>query len=327
MRLKKYTIILLLLVFCKLGISQVKTNFNNSKLISEDGFFQKSYTSNIDYLLPAKNIAELMQKEKAEIEASTETKPFKLADPTAVDINIVKFGNWKKEDDFSFCKYTILSSGALSSSINFDDFFLPQFSEMYIYNKNGEMITGAITETENNKNKIWGSWVYQGEIVTIEIKTPTKTFSDLKLHIGNIAYGYKEVYKSTKVGGFGQSGACNINVICPLGSGWEPERNSVSLILSDNGSSWCSGSLIMNTCNTNKPFYLTANHCFNPPGLPQQNVGAWRFTLQAFSPTCTPNQNIDGVITFNGSTLRANWAASDMCLVELNKYTCNQFRY
>ena len=180
------------------------------------------------------------------------------------------------------------------------------------------MITGAITEKENNKNNIWGSWVYQGELVTIEIKTPSQTFNDLKLHIGNIAYGYKDIYKSVKASGFGLSGACNINVICPLGNGWETERNSVSLILSDDGSRWCSGALIMNTCKTNRPFYLTADHCFNPPGLPQQNVGAWRFTFQAFSPVCTPSQNSDGVITYNGSTLRANWASSDVCLVELN---------
>jgi lysyl endopeptidase len=189
---------------------------------------------------------------------------------------------------------------------------------MYIYNKNGEMITGAITEKENNKNKIWGSWVYQGDLITIEIKTPSKTFNDLKLHVSNIAYGYKEVYKSIKVGGFGQSGPCNINVICPLGNGWEQERNSVGLILNANGTEWCSGSMIMNTCNTSRPFFLTANHCFNPPGLPQQNVGAWRFTFQALSTTCTPSQNSNGIITYNGSTLRANWAATDMCLVELN---------
>lgn len=72
----------------------------------------------------------------------------------------------------------------------------------------------------------------------------------------------------------------------------------------------------MNTCNTNQPFFLTANHVYNNVH-PTQNVTNWRFTFQAWSPTCTPSQNSNG-ITFNGSTLRANSAGSDFCLVELN---------
>lgn len=124
------------------------------------------------------------------------------------------------------------------------------------------------------------------------------------------------MYKSVKVGGFGQSGACNINVLCPLGNGWEPERNSVALGLSGDGTGRFSGSMIMNTCGTNRPFFLTANHVYNL-ATPVQNVSGWRFTFQAWSPTCTPSQNSDGV-TYNGSTLRANWANSDFCLVELN---------
>jgi hypothetical protein len=60
MRIKKYTIILLLLILCKSGISQVKTNFNNNKLINQDGFFKKGYITSIDFVLPEKNIASLL---------------------------------------------------------------------------------------------------------------------------------------------------------------------------------------------------------------------------------------------------------------------------
>lgn len=177
------------------------------------------------------------------------------------------------------------------------------------------MITGPITENENNPKNIWGSWVYKGEYMTIEIKTPASTRERLLLHSNNIAYGYKEVYK-TEVGGFGQSAPCNINVICPLGVGWEGERNSVALLLSDKGEEWCSGAMIMNACNTNRPFFLTANHCYATTPI-VQNVAAWRFTFQAWSTTCNPSQNSNGV-TYNGSTLRANWSGTDLCLVELN---------
>jgi len=229
----------------------------------------------------------------------------------------VKQANWSFENSFAYCKFLIRVNGALSASINFDEFSLPSGTEMYVYNENGNMITGPITEKENNASKVWGSWVYQGEYLNIEIKTPTSTFKELVLHSNNIAYGYKHIYK-TETAGFGTSESCNINVICPLGTGWEAERNSVALILNDNGEVWCSGAMVMNTCNTSRPFFLTANHCFKPKGQPQQNVSAWRFTFQAWSTTCPhPGTNSDGV-TYNGSTLRANWAGTDFCLVELN---------
>ena len=305
-----------LILFCHLAQAQVKTNFNNETLISTQGRFTKEYKTQIDFELPSKNIDDLLEKEKNEIAKSSETKPFQLAVPIPIDLDIAKFANWTYDKEYAYGKFTMKLNGALSASINFDKFYLPKGTEMYVYNENGNMITGPVTENENNANNIWGSWVYRGQFLTVEVKTPSSTKKLLLLHSNNIAYGYKEVYK-IKVGGFGNSGACNINVLCPLGNGWEPERNSVALILDANGQYWCSGSMIMNTCNINRPFFLTANHCFNPPGLPQQNVSAWRFTFQAWSATCTPSQNSDGVI-YNGSTLRATWTNSDFCLVELN---------
>ena len=299
-----------LLLPCLFLFAQVKTNFNNATIIGEQGQFAKQYKTQIDFEIPAKNIDTLLQIEKREMGKTDNEKPFRIAVPVPVNLDIGKLLQWNYTNDSAYGKFTIKINGALSSSINFDKFFLPNGTEMYIYNKNGNMITGPITENENNPNKVWGSWVYRGEILTIEIKTPISTLNQLLLHSDNVAYGYKEVY--AKVAGFGTSGSCEINVLCPLGNGWEGERNSVALVLSDNGQDWCSGCIVMNTCSTNRPFFLTANHC-----LTGQDVSAWRFTFQAWSPTCTPSQNSDGV-TYNGSTLRANYSNSDFCLVELN---------
>ncbi len=290
--------------------AQVTTNLNNNNSIGVKGFFSRNYAGEINFEIPQKNIDALIKNEKAALAATEESKPFQLAIPVPVDIDISKQVKWNIENDFAFGKFTIKVNGALSASINFDQFYLPEGTTLYVYNENGNMITGPVTEKENNKEGIWGSWVYKGEYLTIEIKTPAATLDKLQLHSGNIAYGYKEIYK-VKTGGFGASGSCNINVLCPLGNGWEAERNSVSTILSSTGGEFCSGSLVMNTCGTNRPFYLTANHCFTT------SPSGWRFAFQAWSPNCTPSANNAGIM-FNGSTLRANSAASDFCLVELN---------
>ena len=309
---------LLLFSFCcaflsSFVLAQVKTNFNNNVTVSSStGRFSRSYLAR-DIELPVPDIQPLLDKEKNAVPADG-NKLLQIAQPVPADIDVTKVGNWTTDEQFAYGKLTIHARKAQSLSVNFDRFYLPASTVLYVYNENGNMITGPVTETENNATNVWGSWVYKGEYLTVEVRTPLATRDKLQLHISNVAYGYKEIYR-TKVFNFGASGACNVNVLCPLGNGWAAERNSVAMVLGDLGGALCSGAMVINNGCTTTPYFLTANHCFNTS--PQQNVALWRFTFQAWSPTCDPSQNSDGV-TFNGSTLRANWASSDFCLVELN---------
>ncbi len=247
------------------------------------------------------------------IEDSLGSKIFYIAEPVAVNINFLKTASWLSDEKWAYGKFTLSAKGAKTLSINFSNFLLPRGTEMYIYNKEAEMITGVITEAENNKNRIWGSSIYKGEELTIEVKLPLIEKDNLSLFITNVAYGYRDIFIN-KIAGFGQSGSCNINVLCPLGNSWELERNSVVFIARSNGDALCSDSMLMNTCAANIPYILTADHCFQGDG----NVAGWKVHFQAWSATCTPSQNSDGIL-FNGSTLRANWQPSDFCLIQLNQ--------
>lgn len=287
--------------------AQVKTNFNNREPITERGKFSKSFREKNPQIIPAKDIQALLDKETRE-NTSDEAKPFKIAEAVPVDIDVVKEAEWIEENGVAYGKFTVVATDAKTISANFDKFYLPKGTELYVYSENGEMITGPITETENNENSFWGTWVYKGSKLTVDLKTPIEAKSVLQLHISSVAYGYKVLY----VTDFGDSAPCNVNVLCAAGTGWENERNSVALILDGDGDALCSGALINNTCNLNIPYLLTANHCFD------SDETNWRFTFQAWSATCTPSQNSNGV-TFNGSTLRARNSASDFCLVELNQ--------
>lgn len=287
--------------------AQVTTNFNNTEKMTARGKFGKSFRSKAPYTIPAQDVKALVDREARDYKPG-EAKPFRIAEPVKVNIDVVKEAAWVEEDGFAHGKYTIVASGAKSISANFDRFRLPPGAELYVYSANGEMITGPVTAKENNRNNFWGTWVYKGEELTVDFKVPVEVKSQLRLHVSSVAYGYKELYVSN----FGQSAACNTNVLCVQGNGWENERSSVALILDANSAALCTGALINNTCNTNTPNFLTANHCFDG------GTANWKFTFLAWSPTCTPSQNANGV-TFNGSTLRARNAASDFCLVELNQ--------
>ncbi|MCZ2337130.1 MAG: hypothetical protein LC127_02820, partial [Chitinophagales bacterium] len=145
---------------------------NNPIEIREQGQFAKPYKVQIDFELPSINTDSLLQVERRNLAISNNEKPFQLAVPVKVDLNIAKLIQWNYFNDSAYGKFTIKVNSALSTSINFDRFFLPIGTEMYIYNKNGNIITGPITKSENNEKRTWGSWVYEGEFLIIEIKTP-----------------------------------------------------------------------------------------------------------------------------------------------------------
>ncbi len=289
--------------------AQVKTDFNNHELITERGKFSKNFQGKSPYVIPAQDIKALLENETIE-RTDGKARPFKIAKAINVDIDVVKEAEWTEDGGVAYGKFSIEADGAKSISANFDRFYLPEGTELYVYSENGEMITGPVTEAENNENNFWGTWVYKGGRLTVDLKTPVESKSSLRLHISSIAYGYKDLY----VANFGESSACNVNVLCAEGNGWENERNSVALILNGNSTKVFTGALINNTCNLNVPYLLTANHCFEDT----PDVGQWKFTFQAWSATCTPSQNANG-LTFNGSTLRARHAGSDFCLVELDQ--------
>ena len=292
--------------------AQVRTNINNDEVITASGKFKKNYSAKAPYLIPPKDIKALLEKEMLEI-ITEKSGPFRIAEAIPVDINVVQEASWIVEGSYAHGSFTIIAAGAKSISVNFDQFKLPKGTELYVYSENGEMITGPVTESENNENNFWGSWVYKGEKLTFEFKTQTQDRADIKLHIASVAYGYKDIYRpKVPSGNFGTSGSCNVNVLCPAGNGWENEQNSVALILGGSGAALCTGAMVNNTGNLTIPYFLTANHCFDGA---ETN---WRFFFHALSPQCTPTQNADGIL-FIGSSLKARNAETDFMLLELSQ--------
>lgn len=228
----------------------------------------------------------------------------------SVDIDFIKAANRVEENGFVVYYLSLTAKKALNLSLQFNEFSLSKNSVLSIFNTHE--ITDSITAKENNPNNIWATRIYQGDRLYLVLKTPKNEEGLNKLKINQMGLGYK------KVGGdfFGNPGAsatCNINVLCPQGNGWENERNSVAILLVANGTATCTGTLTMNTCGTNVPYLLTANHCLGG------NLLNWVFQFQYWSSTCNPNGTYREDIQFNGCQLRANNAATDFALVELNQ--------
>src|ERR1700722_13822426 len=190
--MKKIIPFLLLLFFIS-AKGQVKTNFNNTNPLTQKGIFQHDH-KNYYYPVAAPDTSVIAKRKLEDEKDSKSPKPFRFAEKINVDIDFIKQANWITEEPFEYGKLTIVSAKAKSLSMIFNHFYLPESTEMYIYNSRGAMISGPVTSAENNHDSTWGTAPLQGDSITIEIKIPAGSRNSLRLNIAVIAYGYKNIF-------------------------------------------------------------------------------------------------------------------------------------
>ncbi|MBV6404303.1 MAG: trypsin-like peptidase domain-containing protein [Flavobacteriales bacterium] len=199
--------------------------------------------------------------------------------------------------------------GALNVSFVFDEYIVPEGARVFVHVPSGEQL-GAFTAASNGGRHVMGVAPMPGDRIVIEYIEPAAVAGQGHLHIGEVTHGYRDILNVTK--DLGDSGACNNNVICPIGDPWRKQIRSVARIF---GSGFlCTGQLL-NNCNQNgTPYFLTANHCTQGGINPASAVFRFRWE----SPTCTPTQNGPTNMSLSGAQQLANNAGSDMALLELN---------
>jgi len=240
----------------------------------------------------------------------------RFAEQLPVNLNLNNSGTWTNlPDGGRVWRLRLTSPGAYSMALLFDEWNLTKGAELFVYNDNNDDVLGALTSFNN--------WVdgtnvirhIKGDGITVELYEPANAVGTSVLSISTVCHAYRNVFgyaNPDPLNNFGDSGACNNNVLCPEASAWQDEKRGVTMITSG-GSRICSGSMIRANVATNWPaYYLTANHC----GF----SGSWVFVFNYESPQCSPNADGSTAQTVANATLRANNAASDFELVELSSF-------
>lgn len=235
----------------------------------------------------------------------------------------------------------ISSPTAYGMQFYFDEFHLPYGATFYLYNESKTMILGAFTSDNNNIDKTkpiqFGTQWIEGSTIYLEYHEPYDPEFYGEIEVSKIIHIFRDVFLKSgpfTPGGI-PSGACEINVACPDGVGWEKEINSVALILAYDPNNklfaQCSGSVINNTNQDGRPYFLSANHCVdilpntNPNTYFKFDYSTWLFLFNHQTLTC----NADGASVSSstsqsvyGSTLLAKDAHlspnSDYLLLELS---------
>ncbi len=207
-------------------------------------------------------------------------RPWRFGFMHSVDYGFDK-GQWTTlENGDRIWRILISSPGALSLNVIFDDFFMPEGGEVYLYNNEKTDLLGAYTSIQNQESGILGTWLVKGDVLWIEYYEPANVAGQGRLHIAKATHGYRGMESFNVTRGLNDSGACNLDVDCPIGSDWQAYKDlnkRAAGILLSGGSGFCSGSLINNTANDGTPYFLTANHCYSNPA-------AWAFRFGWISP-------------------------------------------
>lgn len=267
-----------------------------------------------------------VKAEDAEREERGEPMRFAVKNDVTVDAAAQSGdGSWEvAEDGTQVWSYRLKSPGCNSMNFEFCEYDMPVGGSLHVYDTKGKSaISRPFTSLDNNEGGELWTPVIESCDVTLEVNLPEKVSADdMKLSLCSANVGYR---------GFGTrpesehgkpstrhrelSGSCNVDVVCDAddGNDWSGEISSVAAI-STGGSLFCSGSMVNNVLNDQRPLFLTAYHC----GIRSNNAASlvtyWNFETS----TCggSPDGTLDQFTT--GATLLAGASASDFTLVELN---------
>ncbi len=170
-------------------------------------------------------------------------------------------------------------------------------------------IIGSFTNYNNKINGLFSTTPVKGEEIIVELYLPSIE-SEVFFTISQIAHDYKGIYD------YGQSEECNNNVNCPEWSEWYDQKRSVAMMLIDENTRICSGSLINNVENEPKQYFLTAYHCFEHFNYVPGDYLPWILMFNYESPFCINEEGATDQ-TIQGLMIRSVNAESDFALLEI----------
>lgn len=252
--------------------------------------------------------------------------PPRFAIPHALKVTPSRAGTWERIDaSTSLWRYHVKTPDATSLNIGFTRFWLPQGASLFLYSPDGRKVLGPFTDADNRASRQYWTPVLHAAELVVEVTLPTAQVDALELEIGQVGQGYRGFGSNEEDrGGLppDSSGSCNMDVKCLLVA--DPWQNNVRAVAAytKNGSRFCTGSLVNNTAQDTKLYFMTANHCLSTQGEASTVVTYWNYnnTTCRVPGSAASGQNGDGPLnqSISGATLRATYAASDFTLLELD---------
>ncbi|MBL8731620.1 MAG: hypothetical protein JNN13_04535 [Planctomycetes bacterium] len=239
--------------------------------------------------------------------------PARYAVPFVVQVNPKRDGTWEALDNtWSLWRLRIDGQGASHLNFGFGQFQLPAGARLQVYSSDYTCLVRPFDASDHQPTGELWTPIVLGDQAVIEVYTRTAARDAVAVELVQVGAGYRFFGAGVDALGTDASGSCNVDVACAQGAAWANEIPAVAAI-STGGSIFCTGSMINNTAQDGRNFFLTANHCgiisSNAASLvcywnyENANCGGGGYSLSQFT---------------TGSTWRAGYSTSDVTLVELN---------
>ena len=262
-------------------------------------------------VLPATDVAaELAADAKA-----GNSPPLRFAVAQNLALTPTNSGTWEQLPDGRLWRLRIASTNATDLNFGFTQFWLPEGASLYVMSEGENYYQGPYTAADNTEaGQLWTPLV-PGDAGIIELYVPMGVKEEPRLLLAQVSTGYRDMFHRRKDLAIPKAETCEIDVVCPQGAPWANDIRSVARI-QIGGTTFCSGTLIMDAASDFRAFFLTANHCGISSGNASTIVVYWNYE----SPTC----GLDGLgasATNNqsGATFRAAKTDVDFSLIELNQ--------
>ncbi len=203
------------------------------------------------------------------------------------NINTSEFGKWTHAADGSRTwQLRVQSDGAEALSFLFSKFVLYGESVLTIRDADGKLVHKPMTSADVIDHHMQNAALCYGDDMIIQLYEPLHAQAS-EIFIDRIVYNYRSTGNPNAEKDFGASDPCEVNVNCsPVGDPWQDEKDGVARIYVVEGqfAGWCTGSLVNNTAENCKPYFLTALHCGTNASA--ANMNQWRFYFRFESPNC-----------------------------------------
>ncbi len=210
-----------------------------------------------------------------------------------VNADLNDAGVWTEMPDGGrMWRLRVTSTGALATELFFTDMFLPSGASLYVYSDDGQQVLGGFTTYNNRPSRLFSTAQLMGPSSIVEYDEPAAAAGLGSLRISSVGHAYRMV-------GDALSDACEVDVNCPEGNGWQQQRDGVVRVgvKTGNNLGWCSGSLVNNLTQDCKPYFLTANHCsLNEQGGQSSaaDFEQWKFYFHYQRPGCASGTALVG---------------------------------
>jgi hypothetical protein len=251
------------------------------------------------------------------------TKRLRTADAIAVAIGTAHHGAWSDLADGSrLWRVEIHVAGATDLRLAFSRFALPAGATLHVIGADG-YYQGPYTAADAPDGTFHSS-VVPGDRATIELRVPQGDEpAPAAFELTSIGAGFRDLFRREKAiedTGPGTSGACNVDVVCPLG---QPYRDPIRAAAyyeftddDDHATYLCSGTLLADVPHDRKPYFLTAAHCLSSASEAASVVVYWNYQSIVCGALIPPQGGFFDDDQ-HGATLRASRADADFALVEL----------